>query len=45
MPCVSLAPIDEHTMKRKDAIASLTRDMTQVLAALGAIDRAALAAA
>ena len=37
--------MDEHTITRKDAIASLTRDMTKVMAALGAIDRAALAAA
>jgi len=37
--------MDEHTITRKDAIASLTRDMTKVMAALGAIDRASLAAA
>ena len=37
--------MDEHTITRKEAIASVTRDMTKVMAALGAIDRAALVAA
>lgn len=37
--------MDEETITRKSAIANLTRDMTAVLTALGAIDRQALALA
>lgn len=37
--------MDEHTITRKAAIDTLTRDMTKVLAALGSIDRGSLAAA
>jgi N-formylglutamate amidohydrolase len=37
--------MDEETITRKSAIAAVTRDMTGVLTALGAIDRRALAAA
>lgn len=36
--------MDEETITRKSAIAALTRDMTRVMTALGAIDRRALAA-